>query len=94
MAKLSEASAKSGTPVTIVVNGRTITARSGQTVQAALFAAGHQVVGKTHKRHEPRGIFCGMGICYDCLVTINGKPNQRACMRIVEDQMEIDIDAS
>ncbi len=38
---------------------------------------------------EARGMFCGMGVCYDCLVEIDGKPDQRACMVHVEDGMNI-----
>ena len=47
---------------------------------------------KTLKTGQPRGIFCGMGVCYDCLVTIDGVPNQRACMTQVKDGMEIRVD--
>ena len=79
--------------ITLVVNGKTITAFDGQSVHAALLAAGFRAVRKTDKTGEPRGIFCGMGVCYDCLVTINGAPNQRACMTKAEDRMEIRIDA-
>jgi sarcosine oxidase subunit alpha len=57
-----------------------------------LWAAGIRGLRKTAKTGEPRGIFCGMGVCYDCLVTIDGVPNQRACMTLVEDRMEIRID--
>jgi NADH dehydrogenase/NADH:ubiquinone oxidoreductase subunit G len=40
---------------------------------------------------EARGPFCGMGVCYECLVTVNGVPKQRSCMTEVEDNMEIQI---
>ncbi len=79
--------------MTIFVNGCKTVAYRGEAVHAALLASGYQVLRKTKKNNEPRGIFCGMGVCYDCLVSINGQPNQRACMRQVEDRMEIEFDA-
>ena len=73
----------------IRVNGRSIAATPGETVLAALTAAGFKVLKKSNVRGEPRGPFCGMGVCYECLVTINGVPKQRSCMTEVEDNMEI-----
>lgn len=85
-------SVRRGEPITIFVNGHKIVAYRGETVHAALLAAGYQVLRKSKSGVEARGIFCGMGVCYDCLVSINAKPNQRACMNEVEDRMEIEID--
>jgi len=82
-----------GARLTILINGRPHVAYEGETVHAALLAAGYRVLRKTAKTGQPRGIFCGMGICYDCLVTIDGVPNQQACMTPVRDRMEIRIDA-
>lgn len=92
MPDLRIASVSRGTEITIVVNGRACAAFRGETVHAALLASGYRVLRKTVKTGQLRGIFCGMGVCYDCLVTINGVPNQRACMTLVEDRMEIRID--
>jgi ferredoxin len=75
--------------IQIHVNGRTIKATPGETVLAALTAAGFRILKKSNVRGEVRGAFCGMGVCYECLVTINGVPKQRACMTEVEDHMEI-----
>jgi sarcosine oxidase subunit alpha len=85
-------SIKRGPKITIFVNGHRCSAYLGESVQAALFAAGYRTLRKTPKNHQARGVFCGMGVCYDCLVTINGMPNQRACMTLVQDRMEIRID--
>lgn len=90
-ADLRIASVSRGEKITIVVNGRACSAFQGETVHAALLAAGYRVLRNTTKTGQPRGIFCGMGICYDCLVTIDGIPNQRACMTLVRDRMEIRI---
>jgi sarcosine oxidase subunit alpha len=78
--------------VTIVVNGREIEAYEGETVLAALQASGFKALNKSKKLGDPRGALCGMGVCYGCLVSINGVQNQRSCMVEVEDKMEIIID--
>lgn len=73
----------------IRVNGQTAKAFQGETVHAALLALGYLALRTTRKHQDSRGMFCGMGVCYECLVTINGVPNQRACMCLVEPGMEI-----
>ena len=74
----------------IEVNGQPIAARQGQTVAAALLAAGRRVFRQTESG-EPRGLFCGMGVCFDCLVTINGLSEQRACIIPVQPGMQIQL---
>lgn len=61
-------------------NGQPITARPGQSIAAALLAAGHATLGTTSRQAAPRGLFCGMGVCFDCLVTIDDRGNQQACL--------------
>ena len=80
-----------GLPVTIRVNGDSIQAFAGETLLAALIAAGIRVLRRSPVRGEPRGGFCGMGVCRECLVTVNGKPNVRACMVKVEAGMEVEL---
>lgn len=92
MSDLRISSVLHGVKIKIFVNGKACTAYEGESVHAALLAAGYRVLRKTPKTHQPRGLFCGMGVCYDCLVTINGAPNRRACMIQVMDRMEIEID--
>ena len=82
-------SVKRGKKITLKVDGRPVTAHEGETVHAALVASGIQILGTTRKTHQPRGILCGMGICYQCLVEINGVPDQRACMTPVKPDMDI-----
>ena len=62
-------------------DGQSIPARPGQSIAAALTQAGHRAFRKTAKDAR-RGIFCGMGVCQDCLVTVDGAPNTRACMTV------------
>jgi len=75
--------------VEILFEGRRIDARAGETVAAALTAAGERVF-RTTAQGAGRGMFCGMGVCQDCLVRIDGAPNQRACMRKVAPLMRIE----
>jgi len=78
-----------GQPFQIQVDGQPVLAYAGETIAAALFANGKRILRRTSKRHEPRSIYCGIGVCYDCLVTVNGVPNQRACMIPVEPGIEV-----
>ena len=71
-------------------DGAPITAFRGETVAAALLASGHRTLRSTPLRHEPRGIYCGMGACFDCLVVIDGKPSRRACMTPVAAGMVVE----
>ncbi|WP_026556074.1 (2Fe-2S)-binding protein [Arthrobacter sp. 35W] len=72
------------------LNGMPITARAGQTVGAALVAAGITSWRSTAKTSRPRGLFCGIGVCFDCLVTADGVPNQRACAMPMRDGMVLE----
>lgn len=66
-------------------DGRPIDHRPGQTLGAALVE--HGILAWRSTRHEgrPRGLFCGIGICFDCLVTVDGAPNQRACVVLADE---------
>ena len=65
--------------LTFTFEGEAIAARAGETIAAALTAAGVKILRIT-RDGEPRGIYCGMGICQECLVEIDGQPSVRACM--------------
>jgi hypothetical protein len=65
---------------TIELDGEPVEAESGQTVAAALIAGGHRAWRRTRRDGRPRGAFCGIGVCFDCLATVNGRPNLRACL--------------
>ena len=68
-----------GQPFEIEADGEKITAYKGETVAAALVAAGKMTTNQTPKRSEPRGMCCGIGLCYSCIMVIDGIPNTRAC---------------
>ena len=59
---------------------QTITAISGQSIGAALLAANQRALRKTRFNNNDRGLFCGIGVCFDCLVVVDGISNQRACL--------------
>ena len=61
-------------------DGRPIAFSPGQSVGAALTAAGVRSWRTTRLQGRPRGLFCGIGVCFDCLVTVDGRPNERACL--------------
>lgn len=64
----------------VVFDGRPLPAIAGQSVGSVLANAGIRSWHTTRVQHRPRGLFCGIGICYDCLITVDGVPNQRACL--------------
>ena len=79
-----------GPPVSFTFNGEAVLAYSGETVAAALLASGHRTLRVTANTGEPRGLFCGMGTCFDCLVVIGGEPSVRACMTFVTEGMQVE----
>lgn len=80
--------AHDGEVVSLVVDGERVEGCLGENLHAALTAAGKRNLRNSAKGQQ-RGVFCGMGICYECLVTVNGRPNQRACMTPVSEGLEI-----
>ncbi len=75
--------------VSITVDGEVLQAHKGEVIAAALIASGKTYFRKTIKLHEPRGIYCGIGRCTDCVMTVDGVPNVRTCVTPVEDGMVI-----
>jgi len=77
------------TPVSLTFEGQPIVARPGDTVAAAMLAAGHFTGRTTPVSGAPRGPFCMMGACFECLVEIDGEPNWQACMTPVAEGMQV-----
>ncbi|MEV5962775.1 FAD-dependent oxidoreductase [Kribbella sp. NPDC051952] len=77
--------AEVGTPpaVGVTVDGVPVTARAGQTVAAVLLTENQPSWRTTRLAARPRGTFCGIGACHDCLVVVNGIPDIRACQRTI-----------
>ena len=76
--------------VTFQFAGETVQAFVSDSVAAALLGAGHIVFRATPVSAAPRGPLCMMGVCFDCLVEIDGVANQQACMHTVRDGMRIE----
>ena len=72
------------------LDGIEVTAEAGQTVAAALLAAGVRAWRTTRVEGAPRGLFCGIGICHDCLVVVNGVPGRRACLTELREGDEVE----
>lgn len=82
-----------GAPVAVTIDSRPVLAHAGETVAAVLMAQGSPATRVT-RSGAPRGVFCGMGVCYDCLVVVDGIPNTRACMAWVREGMAIEHQAA
>lgn len=78
------------TMVEITVDGKTIMAKEGEPILAALLANNIIVNRYTQKRKEPRGLFCGIGQCTDCAMIVDGTPNVRTCITPVKGGMVIE----
>ncbi|MEV6132986.1 (2Fe-2S)-binding protein [Streptomyces violaceusniger] len=76
-------------PYRLTFDGATVTALPGQSVGAALVAAGIVAWRTTRREGRPRGLFCGIGVCFDCLITVDGRPGQRACLVPARDGMRL-----
>ncbi|RUL87934.1 (2Fe-2S)-binding protein [Tautonia sociabilis] len=79
-----------GPQVEILVDGRPVRAFAGESVAAALLAAGQRTLRTTARRGEPRGLYCNIGVCFDCVMTIDGRPNVRTCQTPVRDGMRVE----
>ena len=69
------------TPLTITVDGVPATGVTGQTLAGVMLASGNLAWRRTSAKDRPRGVFCGIGICFDCVVEVNGQRDVRACLR-------------
>ncbi len=76
--------------VTIYFDGRPIEAVEGEPIAAALMAAGVKAFRTTAIKGEPRGIFCAIGRCTDCMMVVDGRPNVRTCVTPVADGMQVE----
>jgi len=75
--------------VTVTVDGRNIQGIEGEPIAAALLANGIRVFRYTQKFKEPRGLFCGIGQCTDCLMEVDGVPNVKTCVTPLKEGMII-----
>ena len=76
--------------VTVTIDGQPVEVPVGETVAAAVLIYGISHTRTTPVSDSPRAPFCLMGVCYECLMVINGQPNQRACRERVHEGMTIE----
>ncbi len=75
--------------VTFRYNGKEMHGYEGEPIAAALKANGVMVHRYTMKQHKPRGIFCAIGRCTDCVMVVDGEPNVRTCMTPLAEGMDV-----
>lgn len=80
---------ESAKEVTILFDGEPVRAREGEPIMAALVAAGVTVFRYT-KKNSPRRMFCGIGRCTDCVMTVDGIPGVRTCVTPVREGMRVE----
>ena len=74
---------------TVLIDGKAVPAQPGDSVAAVLMAAGLRQCRTTPVTGAPRGPYCMMGACFDCLVTIDGVGNRQACLTTASAGMDI-----
>lgn len=77
--------------VQLRVNGKPVTVAAGTVVAAAVAQAGLTQFRQSVE-HTPRGPLCGMGVCFECSVTIDGRTRQRSCLTLCKNGMEVRTD--
>lgn len=79
-----------GEKVTFYYNGQEIEGYTEETIAAALHAAGIRELGHSPQLHRPRGLFCAIGNCSSCFMTVDGQPNVRVCVTKVKAGMHVE----
>jgi len=83
-----------GPQLHFICDGESVRAYAGETYAAALLAVGRRVLRRTPRTDSPRGLFCAMGVCFECLVTVDGVPGVRACMTSVREGANVSTGCS
>jgi len=79
-----------GAPFEIEVDGQPVMAYEGETLATAMQAAGIRAFATHAQPHPSSRLFCGMGTCYQCLVTVDGQPNYQACRTLARPGMKVE----
>lgn len=78
-----------GREISFTFDGKEMTGYEGEPIAAALKAAGVMIHRYTKKGHKPRGIFCAIGRCTDCVMVVDGVPNVRTCITPLKEGMDV-----
>ena len=76
--------------VKFTYDGKTLEGYGGEPIASALRVAGVMAHRYTAKKHEPRGVFCAIGRCTDCVMVVDGKPNVRTCITPLAEGMTVE----
>lgn len=79
-----------GAKIKFTYNGQELEGYEGETIAAALHAAGIRVMRESMHLHRPRGLFCNIGNCSSCLMVVDGMPNVRVCVEKLRDGMQVE----
>jgi len=79
-----------GEKVSFFFDGQPVEGYTGETIAAALHAAGVRILGHSQRLHRPRGLFCAIGNCSSCLMVVNDEPNVRVCVEKVAPGMRVE----
>lgn len=77
--------------ITFTFEGVPLQVEPGASIAAALISHGERVTRLTRVNSQPRGVFCGIGVCFDCLIEVDGEPNQRSCITTVKEGMVVKV---
>ena len=79
-----------GRPVSFTFDGIPVSAYEGETIAAALYAAGFRTLAHSPSKQRPRGLYCAIGNCSSCMMKVNGKSNVKTCIELVQDGMIVE----
>jgi len=85
---MSDPKISRGKEIELTIDDQIVTAHEGESVASIMMVEG-KVAMRTTTDGDPRGVFCGMGVCFDCLVVVNDVPNIRACMTWAQGGMRV-----
>ena len=86
--RIEDKDVRRGKEVTLLIDDKRVTAFEGESI-ATVMMLEDKVAMRTTTEGQPRGVFCGMGVCFDCLVIVDDVPNTRACMTWVKEGMKV-----
>jgi len=75
--------------IPIEINGQTVSVPEGITVWSSMALSGETTTRLSPVTKQKRSAYCAMGVCFECLVQIDGQPNQQACLTLVREGMKI-----
>ena len=75
--------------INFTFDGAALSAYEGETIAAALHAAGFRTLGHSHNEKRPRGLYCAIGNCSSCMMMVNGEANVKACVELVREGMVV-----